>query len=43
MKRVGMNLEDSEVTWKYQNNTVIIGYDKPEKVIEMEKKKKKDI
>ena len=29
--------------WKYQNNTVIIGYPKPDKIIELEKKKKADI
>ena len=29
LKRSGINLEESEVVWKYQNNTVIIGYDKP--------------
>ena len=43
MKRAGLELEDSEVVWKYQNNTVIIGYDKPEKVKEMDEKKKKEI
>lgn len=43
MKRCGLQLEDSEVVWKYQNNTVIIGYDKPDKVKEMDEKKKKDI
>ena len=29
MKRLDLVLEDSEVAWKYQNNTVIISYDKP--------------
>ena len=29
--------------WKYQNNTVIIAYDKPDKIVELEKKKKQDI
>jgi len=29
MKRMGLNLEESELAWKYQNNTVIISYDKP--------------
>lgn len=43
MKRAGIKLEESEVVWKYQNNTVIIGYDKPEKIIEMDKKKKENI
>ena len=41
LKRAGnLVLEESELAWKYQNNTVIISYDKPDKVIEMEKKKK---
>lgn len=40
LKRTGINLEDSEVVWKYQNNTVIIGYDKPASIIELDKKKK---
>ena len=44
MKRAGdLKLEDCELAWKYQNNTVIISYDKPAKVIEMEKKKKADL
>lgn len=43
LKRVGIKLEESEVAWKYQNNTVIIGYDKPEKIKELEKKKKSEI
>ena len=40
MKRLELVLEDSAIAWKYQNNTVIISYDKPEKCIEAEKKKK---
>ena len=43
MKRLGIQLEDSEVAWKYQNNTVIISYDKPEKILEFDKKKKQDL
>lgn len=44
MKRAGdLPLEESELAWKYQNNTVIISYDKPAKVIEIEKKKKSDL
>ena len=43
MKRIGLKLEESDLVWKYQNNTVIIGYDKPEQVIEMEKRKKQEI
>ena len=31
-----MQIEESSVTWKYSNNTVIIGYDKPDKVKEKE-------
>ena len=29
--------------WKYQNNTVIIAYNKPSKCIEAEKKKKAEM
>ena len=29
LKRIGIKLEESEIAWKYQNNTVIISYDKP--------------
>ena len=29
LKRIGIKLEESEIGWKYQNNTVIISYDKP--------------
>ena len=43
MKRAGIALEESEVAWKYKNNTIIIGYDKPEKIIEIDKKKKEKI
>ena len=43
MKRLGLNLEDQYVAWKYQNNTVIIGYEKPDKVLELEMKKKSDV
>ena len=44
LKRAGdIKLEESELAWKYQNNTVIISYDKPEKIKEIEKKKKQDI
>ena len=43
MKRMKIVLEDSAVAWKYQNNTVIISYDKPEKCIEADKKKKENL
>ena len=43
MKRLGMKLDESDVVWKYQNNTVIIGYDKPQKIKEIEGKKKQEI
>ena len=43
MKRLGLKLEESEIAWKYQNNTVIISYDKPDKIIELEKKKAADL
>ena len=32
LKRAELEIEESSVTWKYANNTVIIGYDKPDKV-----------
>ena len=40
MKRLGMKLEDAKIAWKYQNNTVIIAYEKPGHIIELEQKKK---
>jgi len=43
MKRIGLKLEESSVVWKYQHNTLIIGYDKPEKILELEKKKQIEI
>ena len=43
MKRIGLQLEDGELMWKYQNNTVIIAYNKPKKCIEIEAKKKEDL
>ena len=43
MKRLGLVLEESAVAWKYQNSTVIISYDKPDQVIELEKKKRTDL
>lgn len=43
MKRLKLPLEDSSIAWKYQHNTLIVGYDKPEKVIEVEKKKIQEI
>ena len=36
LKRASLEIEESSVTWKYANNTVIIGYDKPDKVKETE-------
>lgn len=29
LKRLGIKLEESSLAWKYQNNTLIIAYDKP--------------
>ena len=43
MKRIGLKLEDNMVAWKYQNNTVIIGYEKPIKVLELEEKKRNEV
>jgi hypothetical protein len=39
LKRLGIKLDESNVVWKYQHNTLIIGYDKPEKILELDKKK----
>ena len=39
MKRLKLPLEESALAWKFQNNTLIISYDKPDKIIELEKKK----
>ena len=43
LKRLGVKLEESSVVWKYQNNTLIIGYDKPDKILELERKKAQEI
>lgn len=43
LKRLGIKLEETELAWKYQNNTLIIGYDKPEKILELDKKKQQEI
>jgi hypothetical protein len=39
MKRLSLPLEESSLAWKFQNNTLLISYDKPEKVLELERKK----
>jgi len=39
LKRLGIKLDESNIAWKYQNNTLIIGYDKPEKIKELDRKK----
>jgi hypothetical protein len=38
-----INLDESNVAWKYQHNTLIIGYDKPDKILELEKQKNQEI
>jgi len=43
LKRLVIKLDESNVAWKYQHNTLIIGYDKPEKFLELEKKKQLEI
>ena len=43
LKRVKISLEESSLVWKYQHNTLIIGYDKPSKILELEKKKQLEI
>ena len=32
LKRLGLVLMESNIAWKYANNTVIISYDKPKEV-----------
>lgn len=39
IKRLGMKLDESCLAWKYQNNTVLIFYDKPREVIQAEQQK----
>ena len=36
LKRAELEIEESSVTWKYANNTVIIGYGKPDQVKQKE-------
>lgn len=36
LKRLGIKLEESSLAWKYQNSTLIIGYDKPPKILELD-------
>lgn len=43
LKRLGIELEESSLAWKYQNNTLIIGYDKPGKILELEREKLKEV
>jgi hypothetical protein len=43
LKRLKLPLEESSLTWKFQNNTLIIGYDKPPKILDLEKKKVSEI
>ena len=43
LKRLKINLDESDLGWKFQNNTLIIGYDKPEKILELERKKRAEI
>lgn len=32
LRRVGMQLDEAAIAWRYANNTVIISYDKPQEV-----------
>jgi protein DPCD len=43
LKRLGIKLDESCVAWKYQHNTLIIGYDKPDKILELDRKKQEEI
>jgi hypothetical protein len=36
LKRVGATMLESSVAWRYQNQTVIISYDKPQEVLDRE-------
>jgi hypothetical protein len=39
LKRLKIPLEESSIAWKFQHNTLIIGYDKPDQIIQLDKKK----
>ena len=43
MQRLGIELDEGDLAWKYQNSTVIISYDKPQKIIDAENKKKSEL
>ena len=43
MKKLGIQIQDESVSWKYSNNTLLIGYTKPPEVIKAEKEKVKMI
>ena len=43
LKRLGIKLEESELAWKYANNTLIVGYDKPERIKDLDRKKAAEI
>lgn len=32
LKRCGLQVDEAAIAWRYTNNTVIIGYDKPDQV-----------
>ena len=32
LRRVGLQIDEAAIGWRYTNNTVIIGYDKPDEV-----------
>ena len=32
LRRVGLEIDEAAIAWRYSNNTVIISYDKPEQV-----------
>ena len=43
MKRIGLQLEEASVAYKYTNSTLLIYYDKPPKILELEAKKKAEL
>lgn len=43
LKRLKIDLDESSIAWKFQHSTLIIGYDKPEKILELDRKKQQEI
>jgi len=43
LRRLKIDLDESSIAWKFQHNTLIIGYDKPDKILELDRKKREEI